>query len=137
MIIYLIALFIATPVVELFILLKTGAAIGALPTVAAVVFTAVVGAALVRRQGRAALDEARMAMNQGETPVAPAIHGAFILVAGLFLLTPGFVTDAIGFLFLIPAVRLRIGRAILSRLRAHMGETRVTRIHISRDPYDS
>lgn len=128
----LVAIFIAAPLAELYLLLKVGSVIGAGPTVLAVVATAVIGAALIRAQGRAALKEARAALDAGAPPVAAAVHGVFLLIAGAFLLTPGFVTDTLGFLLLIPPLRLRLGRAILRALRARMGRNGEISIVIGR-----
>ena len=119
-------LLIAAPLGELFVLLKVGAAIGAGPTVLAVIATAMLGAVLIRAQGRAALREAQIAMEAGEPPVAQAVHGVFLLIAGAFLLTPGFITDAIGFALLIPPLRLWLGRKILRAIRARMRDGRIT-----------
>jgi UPF0716 protein FxsA len=106
----LFALFLVTPVVEIVVLLYVGRRIGVLETAALVVATAMIGAALVSRQGRDTLAAIREEFQQGSFPAAPLAHGAMILVAGAFLITPGFVTDAAGFSLLVPAVRERIRR---------------------------
>jgi len=116
----LLILFIAIPILEIYLLLSVGRSIGTLPTVAAVVFTAVLGAALVRMQGFATLGKVQGMMERGELPAVEILEGVAILIAGALLLTPGFFTDALGFAALVPGLRRAvIRRAIQSgRLRA-------------------
>ena len=116
-------LFIAVPLVEIYLLLEVGGVIGAVPTIGLVVLTAVAGAALVRAQGFSTILQVRRSMEAGEVPAVAIIEGIFLLVAGALLLTPGFVTDAIGFGCLVPPLR----RAFILRLL----ETRVIRTHRS------
>ena len=97
--------FLLVPLLEIYLLIEIGSVIGAVWTVAGVVGTAVVGAALVRRQGLAALGRFRSATEAGELPAITIIEGLALLVAGALLLTPGFFTDAIGFVLLTPPLR--------------------------------
>lgn len=97
--------FLLVPLLEIYLLIEIGSVIGAAWTVAGVVGTAVVGAALVRRQGIAALARFRSATEAGELPAITIIEGLALLVAGALLLTPGFFTDAIGFVLLTPPLR--------------------------------
>ncbi len=108
----LLFLFLAVPLVEIYLLIEVGSRIGALPTVALVVGTAVLGAALLRHQGLATLGRARSSLDQGELPAVELLEGVALLLGGALLLTPGFVTDAFGFLCLVPALR----RALIARL---------------------
>ena len=117
----LILLFVAVPIAEIYLLLEVGGVIGALPTIGLVVLTAVVGAALVRAQGFSTIQHVRRTMDAGEVPAVAIIEGIFLLLAGALLLTPGFLTDAIGFCFLVPPLR----RAVIVRLI----ESRVVRTH--------
>ena len=103
----LIALLVV-PLAEIYVLIEVGSEVGAVAAVALVVLTAVVGAALMRAQGLATLLRARAAMARGETPALEMLEGAVILVAGALLLTPGFLTDAVGFACLVPSVRQRL-----------------------------
>ena len=105
-------LFITVPIAEIYLLLEVGGIIGAVPTVGLVVLTAVAGAALVRAQGFSMILQVRRSMEAGEIPAVAIIEGIFLLVAGALLLTPGFLTDAIGFGCLIPPLR----RAFIIRL---------------------
>lgn len=104
----LFALFLITPLVDISLLLYVGERIGVFETIALVIATAMMGAALVSRQGSATLVAIRRDLQSGSFPAAPLAHGAMILVAGAVLITPGFITDAIGFALLIPAVRERL-----------------------------
>ena len=101
----LLVLFLVVPLAEIYVLIEVGSQVGAIATVALVVLTAVVGAALMRAQGLATLLRARDAMAKGEVPALELLEGAFILIAGALLLTPGFITDAAGFACLVPSVR--------------------------------
>lgn len=113
---WLLLFFIVTPIVEMYLLLTVGDIIGALPTIGLVLLTAVIGVNLLRRQGLATLARAQERMSQGALPVAEMADGILLAVAGPLLLTPGFVTDAMGFLLLVPAVRRSLGVLISERL---------------------
>lgn len=112
----LLLLFIIAPIVELWLLIKIGGMIGIVPTIALVLLTAAVGSQLVRRQGLAVMQRIREAQGRGEAPALPVLNGAALLLAGFMLLTPGFISDAIGFCLLVPKLRERIARALLSRV---------------------
>jgi UPF0716 protein FxsA len=98
-------LFVGTPLVELYFLIKVGSQIGALTTLFLTLFTAIVGGWMVRAQGFTTLGRVRDAMDRGEVPAIEMMEGAVLLVCGLLLLLPGFITDIVGFIFLIPWVR--------------------------------
>jgi UPF0716 protein FxsA len=104
-------LFVGAPLVELYFLIQVGSVIGALPTIALSVLTAVIGGYLVRMQGLNVLLRVRRAMERDETPALELLDGAVLLVCGFLLLPPGFITDIAGFLLLIPSLR----RALLLR----------------------
>lgn len=99
------ALFVGIPLLELYWLIEVGSVIGALPTLFLVVFTAVLGGMLVRMQGFSTALKVRDATARGEIPAIEMLEGAVLLVAGVVLLLPGFFTDAVGFLLLIPQLR--------------------------------
>ena len=99
-------LILGLPTLELWLLIQVGTGIGALPTVGLVLFTAALGALLVRYQGLSTLIRVQTALQRGEVPALEMLQGSLLLVAGLLLLVPGFLTDAIGFLLLIPSLRL-------------------------------
>ena len=112
----LLILFIALPIIELFLLIKIGGVIGFFPTIALVILTAVIGSQLVRRQGLTVLARIRESQARGETPALPMLDGAALLLAGFMLLTPGFISDALGFVLLVPGLRQQIARRLLSRV---------------------
>lgn len=98
-------LFLVVPLVEIYILIKVGGVIGAIPTVFLVVFTAVLGALMLRWQGFTTLQRVRTMLAHGEIPAIEMLEGVVLLVSGALLLTPGFFTDALGFLCLVPPLR--------------------------------
>jgi len=104
-ILLLLALVIGVPLIELYVLIKVGSFIGALPTIVLTLLTAALGIWLVRLQGLGVLARVGRSLAADELPALDLMDGALLLVAGLFLLLPGFVTDALGFLLLIPPVR--------------------------------
>lgn len=110
-------LFIAVPIVEMWILIQVGGEIGALPTIGLVVLTATIGLSLLKRQGLSTLMSARAKMDQGRIPAGELVSGVMLAVGGALLLTPGFVTDVVGFLLLIPATRRCVLRQIIERYR--------------------
>ena len=122
----LLLLFVAVPLAEIYLLLEIGGIIGAVPAIGLVVLTAVIGAALVRAQGFSTIMRIRKNLDAGEIPAVAIIEGAFLLIAGALLLTPGFLTDAIGFGCLVPPLR----RALIVRFI----EARVVRPHAPFDP---
>jgi len=101
----LLALFLIVPIIEIYLLIQVGGVIGAIPTVFLVVFTAVLGALLLRQQGFATLGRVQASMARGELPALQLLEGVLLLFGGALLLTPGFFTDAIGFVCLIPRLR--------------------------------
>jgi len=98
-------LFLTVPLLEIYILVKGGSVIGASPTILLGILTAFLGAALLRIQGIQTLARVRMKLDQGEIPAVDMLGGLILLISGLLLLTPGFFTDIIGFLCLIPRLR--------------------------------
>jgi UPF0716 protein FxsA len=101
-------LFVGVPLLELYFLIQVGAEIGAIRTIGLSILTAFLGAGLVKMQGFGVLMRVREASERGEVPALELLNGALILVAGLLLLLPGFFTDAVGFLLLVPPLRRRI-----------------------------
>ncbi len=101
----LVFLFIAVPIAEISVLIRVGSSIGVLNTIVFVIFTAVLGAYLVRQQGFATLSKLQQETNAGRVPAMQIAEGVALLFAGAVLMTPGFITDAVGFAILIPPVR--------------------------------
>lgn len=116
----LILLFTLVPLVELFLLIKIGTLIGALPTILIVVGTGVLGATLARQQGFQVWSRIQREMELGMFPAEDMLDGLLIFGAGVVLLTPGVITDVIGILILIPFTRLYIREWIKRRLQIMM-----------------
>lgn len=110
----IILIFLGIPILEIAVFIQAGNVFGLWPTLAAIVVTAVVGAALIRAQGMAALQRARQSLARDRIPVAEVFTGICLLIAGALLLTPGFVTDTVGFLLLVPPLRAVLGKWILA-----------------------
>ena len=101
----LLILFLCIPLIEIYLLIKVGSLIGAVPTVLLVVATAVLGAVLLRMQGFSTMYRVRSMLGHGELPAVEMLEGVVLLISGALLLTPGFFTDTIGFLGLLPGLR--------------------------------
>lgn len=97
--------FVILPIVEIALFIQVGGLIGVLPTLALVLGSAVLGAAVMRRQGARAMLDLQQAMQEFRDPARPMAHGALVMIAGLLLMVPGLLTSAIGLLLLIPGVR--------------------------------
>lgn len=116
----LVALFAIVAVAELAVFMAVESQIGLLNALAIALTTAVIGSVLVRRAGLAVLAEMRRKMAMGELPGRELVHGACILVAGALLISPGFLTDGIGFLLLLPWTRNLVYRVVSRRFRDRM-----------------
>ena len=106
-------LLIIVPVVEIYFVIQIGSEIGAFSTVVLIIFTAVLGAYLFRLQGMTTFQRVQASLSRGEIPAIEMIEGAMLLVSAALLLTPGFVTDIVGFICLIPMVRRKFALSIL------------------------
>lgn len=113
--------FVGVPILEIAIFIQVGGWLGVMPTVGLILLTAITGTLLLRQQGLATLARAQAAMGQGEMPIGEVVHGLFLLIAGVLLLTPGFATDIVGLLLFLPAVRLGLGGFILHRIMSAEG----------------
>jgi UPF0716 protein FxsA len=114
-------LFIAVPLLELWILIEVGSRIGTVPTIGLVVVTAILGASLARWQGLSALERMRTMSQAGKIPAEPVFDGILILLAAALLLTPGILTDLIGFALLVPLTRRIIRAQIRKRIEVVEG----------------
>ena len=108
---------VAVPLIEIALFIKVGGWLGLWPTLAIVVVTAALGTVLLRSQGRAELGEMRRRLEAMEDPTETLASGAMILFAGALLLTPGFFTDTVGLLLMVPAVRHALYLQLRKRLR--------------------
>lgn len=112
----LLILFVALPLIEIGLFVQVGGVIGLWPTLAIVVITAILGSVMLRRQGARALTDVQRSFVEFRDPTAPLAHGALLLFAGALLITPGFFTDTVGLLLLIPSVRAGVMRLIGRRM---------------------
>lgn len=128
----LLLLFTVVPFVELMLLLEVGRVIGVLPTLMVIVITGIIGATLARIQGLSTLNRIRAELQEGRLPADAMIDGVLILAAALVLLTPGFLTDLVGFFLLIP-----LGRSLIrARLRNYFRNKLMVQTTYTA-PYDS
>jgi UPF0716 protein FxsA len=102
---WLVGLFLIVPIVEIYVIIQVGQAIGAIPTLVLLVVESAIGAWLVKREGRRAWQALIETLRAGALPGRELIDGGLVLVGGTLLLTPGFVTDVVGFFFVLPFTR--------------------------------
>ncbi|GAB6263888.1 FxsA family protein [Photobacterium sp. R1] len=113
----LLLLFILVPVIEIALFIQVGGVLGLWTTLFLVLLTAIVGASLVRSQGIATLLSVQDRLNQGELPAQQILEGVMLAVAGVLLLTPGFMTDAMGLIVLLPGPRAAIARYLMTKVK--------------------
>jgi len=118
--VYLLLLFTVVPAVELALLIKVGTFIGVSSTLTLIILTGIVGASLAKMQGFLVLSKIQQSLDRGVMPNNELIDGVMILVGGIVLLTPGFITDALGFFLLLPPTRALIKTIVLSRMKDHL-----------------
>lgn len=111
---FLVLLFIVVPILELYVIIQVGGLIGVWPTLALLLLDAILGSMLLRHQGRGAWRRFNEALAQGRFPGAEVVDGLLIVIGGTLLLAPGFLTDIVGLVFLIPPTRALV-RAVLKR----------------------
>jgi UPF0716 protein FxsA len=109
----LVLLFIVVPIAELYVIIRVGEWIGALPTIAILVVDSVAGSLLLRSQGRSAWRRFNAAVSAGRVPAREVIDGALVIFGGAFLITPGFITDALGLALLVPPTRALVRRVLV------------------------
>jgi len=115
MLLPLVLLFVAIPIVEIYVIIQVGEAIGALWTIALLVADSIIGCVLMRAQGRASWRRFNDAIGAGRVPGREVVDGALVIFGGALLLTPGFVTDIFGLAFLLPPTRAVIRRLLVRR----------------------
>jgi UPF0716 protein FxsA len=125
---WLLLLFIGLPAVELALLIEIGRRIGTLETIGLIVVTGIVGAAMARSQGLRVLSRVRDEISAGQMPADSLLDAVMILVASALLITPGVLTDAVGFLCLVPGFRRLVKDGIVRRIRSAIEDGRV---HVS------
>jgi UPF0716 protein FxsA len=120
MFILLLLLLVLVPIAELYVIIQVGQAIGALPTIGLLILSSVLGAALLRSQGRLAWRRFRIAVGAGRAPAREVVDGALVIFGGSLLILPGFISDAFGLLLLLPPTRIAIRKLLLSGARGRM-----------------
>lgn len=116
----LVLLFIVVPIVELYVIIQVGGAIGVLPTIGLLVADSILGSLLMRSQGRAAWRAFQAATAAGKVPAREVLDGGLVIFGGALLLTPGFVTDLLGLLLLVPPTRAVVRRLLLGGVLKRM-----------------
>lgn len=119
--------FIVVPVVEMYLLIQVGAIIGGLYTIGLVLLTALIGVYLLKQQGLSTFMTAQQKMQTGQMPITEIAEGLMLAVTGVLLLTPGFVTDAFGFILLVPVLRQYIARRVFQAWLKNAQSTTFTR----------
>src|SRR3954463_15646563 len=130
----LVLLFIVVPIVELYVIIQVGQAIGAPLTIALLVLDSILGSMLMRSPGRAAWQRFQLALAEGRPPAREVLDGALVIFGGAFLLTPGFVTDILGAVLLLPPTRALVRRALVARFVPLMALRVATRAARARPP---
>jgi len=111
----LIVLFIVVPIAELALIIQVGSWIGFWPTLALLILDSVLGAMLMRSQGRRAWQRFNVAISEGRAPTREVLDGVLVIFGGALLLTPGFITDVFGAIFLLPPTRALVRRLVIRR----------------------
>jgi UPF0716 protein FxsA len=123
----LLSLLVLVPLVELYVIVEVAGRLGVLETLVLLVATTVGGAWLVKREGLGVARRVQEQMQRGEVPAAEVVDGLLVLAAGVLLLTPGFVTDALGLLLLVPFVRRPLRGLAFRRFRSRLDLVTVSR----------
>jgi UPF0716 protein FxsA len=129
----LIVVFIVVPLAELYVIIQVGQAIGALPTIAILLLDSVLGSMLLRAQGRAVWRRFNEALAAGRMPHREVVDGVLVIFGGAFLITPGFITDVVGVVLLLPPtralVRARLARRLARRVSLGVVDGTATERH--------
>ena len=129
MLTWLLAAFIVVPIAEIAIFVEVGSQWGVWPAIGAIFATAVVGSILIHHQGVAVLRRARDEMGAGRFPARQVFDGLCLLIAGTLLLLPGFITDAAGFILLVPVIRHFVMSSLTSHIEIHTSGMSDATIH--------
>lgn len=127
MLAFIFLLIILMPLLEIYVFVQVWTSFGWQWAFIGSIVTALLGTAILRWQGLHALNQLRQHMAEKTTPVEPVIDGVFLIIAAPFLITPGFITDTIGFALLVPPIRHAIARYFLGKIRASVdrGDTKI------------
>lgn len=110
--------FVVVPILELAVIIQVGQVAGVVPTIVALIAVSLIGAALVKREGLRAWHRVGETLRTGRMPAREVVDGALVLAGGALMLTPGFLTDAVGLLLVIPATRALVNRLVRTRVRS-------------------
>jgi UPF0716 protein FxsA len=126
---------VAVPLLELFLLIRLGEVLGTLNTVLIVVLTGILGASFARSQGAGIISHIRTALNQGRIPGEEMVQGLLILAGGLMLITPGFLTDLLGFTLILPPTRRLAAGWLMAYFKKRMqaGQWRINDFRVDPD----
>lgn len=131
----ILALLILVPLAELAVIIKVGGNIGILPTIGLLIGVGILGTVLIRQQGLGILRRTEQALSTGQVPLDSALDGVGLLMAGVLMMTPGFLTDILGLALLVPQIRRKVAGWFLSRLTAGgLGSVRTSRTRKRREP---
>ncbi|MCF6435635.1 FxsA family protein [Pseudoalteromonas sp. MMG022] len=119
----LFVLFIVVPIIEIALLIQVSDIIGGFATIALVILTAILGAKLVKQQGLSAYSNVQGQMARGQMPASELFTGLCVIIAGVLLMTPGIMTDALGFMLLTPAIRSKLAGALMKQMTVKMHTT--------------
>lgn len=108
-------IFILLAIAEVYVLIGVGGAIGVGPTIFLILLTGVIGVSMLKKQGFSVFARLQEKMQQGQPPAQEMVEGILLIIAGAFLVTPGFVTDTLGFLWLIPQTRQYFAKLLMSK----------------------
>ncbi len=122
----LLIIFTVVPLIELMVLIKAGEALGTIPTIAIVVCTGILGAAFSRSQGLSVFQKIKMTLQTGQLPGSELIQGLLILVGGVMLVTPGFITDLTGFVLILPSSRKFIANIAMAYMKSKIASGKWT-----------
>ena len=113
----LVLVFLVLPILELYVIIQVAGGIGALETVGLLIVVSIVGAWLVRREGLSVLRKVQTQLQQQQMPTKQLVDGGLIMFAGALMLTPGFITDAVGVLLLVPPTRIAVRQVLMRRFK--------------------
>ena len=126
MFLLIISLIVVAPLVELYVLVQVGENIGLLPTIALLIAVSAVGTTLIKREGIKVYREFVAAIQRGEEPAEQLVHGVCLLAAGVLMLAPGFISDIVAILLLVPPTRMLIAKLVLRKSTAKVTVIRAT-----------
>src|SRR3954452_16074416 len=128
----LVLLFVVVPIVELYVIIQVGEAIGVWWTLALLIADSILGSLLMRPQGRVPGQRFQPPLAGGRPPAREVLDGALVIFGGAFLLTPGFVTDILGLVLILPPTRAVVRRALVARVRPRVVVRTASRVAASR-----